>query len=344
VSDLRSLPPVRAEPGRVIRTTVGLRPFRPDGFVIRAERLGEKVVVHDYGHGGSGMSLCWGTAHMAIESAIYVLGQEAAVIGCGVIGLTTAILLQRCGVRVTIYSADEPPNTTSNVSGAFWAPFGLVDEERLTPEISERIVRASRLALTEFDRMVGDARYGVRRMPVYYIGDSASPTLGLEEALLPDLFTGEHFGPGEHPWGDLHVTAVPGLAIDPGPFMTALHEDFVRGGGRVVRRTFASRDEIATMAEPVIFNCSGLGSRVLAADEALIPLKGQLTLLEAQPEVSYMIAFERERVYMVPRGDSIVLGTSKVRGEWSLDVDARETERVVNGMRKLWAAPARGRA
>ena len=47
-----SLAPVRASWERVIRTTVGLRPYRHSGFVVRAERLGDKLLVHNYGHGG----------------------------------------------------------------------------------------------------------------------------------------------------------------------------------------------------------------------------------------------------------------------------------------------------
>ena len=36
---VRRLEPVRASWARVIRTTVGLRPYRPSGFVLRRERL-----------------------------------------------------------------------------------------------------------------------------------------------------------------------------------------------------------------------------------------------------------------------------------------------------------------
>ena len=56
------LPRVRVSPDRVIRTIVGLRPFRPSGFVVRAERLGDKLLVHNYGHGGAGVTLSWGCA------------------------------------------------------------------------------------------------------------------------------------------------------------------------------------------------------------------------------------------------------------------------------------------
>ena len=61
----RRLPPLKSSRDRRIRTVVGLRPYRPEGFVLTNERLGEKVVVHNYGHGGGGVSLSWGVAQMA---------------------------------------------------------------------------------------------------------------------------------------------------------------------------------------------------------------------------------------------------------------------------------------
>ncbi len=47
---------------RVLRVDTGILPARPTTRV-EAERRAEGLVVHDYGHGGSGLSLCWGTAH-----------------------------------------------------------------------------------------------------------------------------------------------------------------------------------------------------------------------------------------------------------------------------------------
>ena len=93
------LPPVRASWDRVIRTTVGLRPHRPSGFVLRADKLNDKMLIHNYGHGGSGMSLSWGTGQMAAEMALEHEQRRAAVIGCGAAGLTAARQLQRRGFR-----------------------------------------------------------------------------------------------------------------------------------------------------------------------------------------------------------------------------------------------------
>src|SRR5712692_11417430 len=108
---------VKVSPDRVIRTVVGLRPFRPSGFVVKTEKLDEKTVVHNYGHGGGGMTLSWGTSHLAVDEAAAGGFRRCAVLGCGGVGLATARLLQRRGFDVTIYTKDLPPNTTSNISG-----------------------------------------------------------------------------------------------------------------------------------------------------------------------------------------------------------------------------------
>ncbi|GAB3142213.1 FAD-dependent oxidoreductase [Amycolatopsis stemonae] len=46
----------------VLRSVVGLRPFRP---IVRLERVGD--VVHCYGHGGSGITLAWGCAADVVD-------------------------------------------------------------------------------------------------------------------------------------------------------------------------------------------------------------------------------------------------------------------------------------
>ena len=86
------LPKINVAPDQVTREIAGLRPFRPSGFVMRSEPFGDKVLIHNYGHGGCGVTLSWGTADMAVKLALSTSHRHAAVIGCGVIGLTTARL------------------------------------------------------------------------------------------------------------------------------------------------------------------------------------------------------------------------------------------------------------
>src|SRR3546814_6554356 len=84
------LPRVKVSRDRLIRTLVGLRPYRPSGFVVRAEALGAKRLVHNYGHGGAGITLSWGTSRLAADLGLQGHAGPVAVIGAGVVGLTTA--------------------------------------------------------------------------------------------------------------------------------------------------------------------------------------------------------------------------------------------------------------
>src|SRR2546428_234660 len=146
----RRLARVQVSPDRVIRTVTGLRPFRPSGFVVRAERRDSKVLIHNYGHGGGGVTLSWGTAQLAVDEALQTGQRAAAVLGCGAVGLASARLLQQHGGTVTIYARDLPPNTTSNIAGAQWSPYSVFDEDRLTPEFEAQYVRASHIAYRSF--------------------------------------------------------------------------------------------------------------------------------------------------------------------------------------------------
>src|SRR3990170_2594905 len=79
---------------RVVKETVGLRPFRKKGFRLEKEELGNKTIIHNYGHGGSGWSLSWGTGSIAVELAQTTREKSFAVMGAGGVGITTARVLQ----------------------------------------------------------------------------------------------------------------------------------------------------------------------------------------------------------------------------------------------------------
>src|SRR5712675_1922255 len=76
----RHFAPVKVSRDRIIREVVGLRPYRPEGFKVEAERIGEKLLVHNYGHGGAGITLSWGTASLAVD----LLSEPGADPGPGV--------------------------------------------------------------------------------------------------------------------------------------------------------------------------------------------------------------------------------------------------------------------
>lgn len=336
----RALVPVMASWDRVIRTTVGLRPYRPSGFVVEAERMGGKLLVHNYGHGGAGMSLSWGTGEMAADLASVRPERTAAVVGCGVVGLSTARQLQRRGFDVTIYAAAVPPNTTSNMSLASWTPTsGLVEDGRRTARWDARFREAARIAYTELQLLVGRG-YGVSWLDGYALRFSPPSADGREddgpEPLLPDdLRAGSvALGPGEHPFPTPWAVRRLSMRIEPSIYLDRLVDDVREAGGSIVIRRFESRRDLALLAEPIVVNCAGLGARELVGDPELTPLKGQLTLLVPQPEVDYSTFGSARRdgegfVHMAPRSDGIALGGTSVEGDWSLEPDEEARRRIV---------------
>lgn len=53
---------------RVLEHRVGLRPWRPE-VRLEAETVGGATIVHNYGHGGAGVTLSWGCADRVVELA-----------------------------------------------------------------------------------------------------------------------------------------------------------------------------------------------------------------------------------------------------------------------------------
>ena len=167
-----SLPVVHVAAEREIRTAVGLRPYRPSGFVVKPEKFGDTLVIHNYGHGGGGVTLSWGTARLAVDLGAPGYTGPVAVLGCGAVGLATARLLQEAGLAVTTYTKALPPNTTSNIAGAQWFPVTVSDPDRRTPEFNRQFLAAAQYAYTRYQIMIGPC-YGIRWMRNYYLSNEA---------------------------------------------------------------------------------------------------------------------------------------------------------------------------
>ena len=344
-----NLVPVRASWDRVIRTTVGLRPHRPSGFVLRAERFGAKTVVHNYGHGGAGRSLGWGTGYLAAELALEHDERRAAVIGCGTVGLTAARQLQRRGFDVTIYAQSVPPDTTSNMALAAFTPTsGLVDDNRRTPLWDAQFRRAVEIAYRQLQLLVG-RQYGVSWIPSFSLMNDVRQRVGPgRSSLLPQdvRMGGVVLQPGEHPFPSTYASRRPSLRIEPSIYLDALVRDVLFFGGRIVIRKFDEPRDLDSLDESLIVNCTGLGSRALFGDQELTPVKGQLTVLVPQAEVNYATfgaipgsaAAQSGFVHMMPRSDGVVLGGTTERGVWDLAPDEDARRRIVDGHIELFAA------
>ena len=329
----RRFAPVKVARDRVIREVVGLRPYRPSGFVVDAERLGNKLLVHNYGHGGGGVTLSWGTASLALDRARDALTtnppRRFAVLGCGVSGLSTARLLhqrfQKGPGTVTIYAKALPPDTTSNIAGASWAPTSVYEPDMVDPRFTNQFRRACQISNRAFQLLVG-SEYGVRWIDTFEL-------LRNEMSLERELPGGDALYPArqihrdpQRYFGFPVVRQYSTMLIEPSIYLSALLRDFYIAGGKVVVKEFRSRREIARLPEQVIFNCTGLGSRELFEDEELIPVRGQLEVLLPQPEIDYCYLSSG---YMFPRRDGIILGGTWDHGDWSLTPNAEQANGIL---------------
>jgi D-amino-acid oxidase len=327
----RAFAKVRVSQDRMIRAVTGLRPFRPAGFVVRADRADDRTIVHNYGHGGGGITLSWGSSILAVELATAVAQPRVAVIGCGVMGLTTARLLQDRGFEATIYAKALPPDTTSNIAGGQWSPFTVFDDESATPAFRQQFERAARLSNRYFQNLVGDT-YGVRWIENYILRDGPPPQQ--EPSPIRDLFFAAEVLPRDrHPFAASYVSRFATMLIEPPVFLPAITRDFLQRGGRIHVREFRDLRDLFQLEEKVVVNCAGLGAHALFGDSELTPIKGQLAILLPQPEVDYIMI--KGDYYMFPRRDGIVLGGTHDRDEWRLDVDPMVTARILENHRAI---------
>ena len=313
---------------RVQRTLVGLRPYRPSGHVVRAEKLGNKLLVHNYGHGGAGVTLSWGTAMLAAD-LVQKRPQSVAVLGAGAVGLATARVLQDRGNKVTIYARDRSPHTTSDIAGARWYPFDVFDKKTVSPQFLSSLWSASRVSYGMFGRL-DPVRYGTYRYPTFCCRNTPFPTDTLLDFQSPvhDLLPGlRDLSADEKPFDYPFVRTFETLMIEPAIYLPAVTQDFERAGGTFVQRDFATRGEVDALVESTIVNCTGLGAATLFGDGDLYPIKGQLTILSPQPEVKYVTL--PPDGYMFPRHDGIVLGGTFQHHVATLEPDLVAEEKVM---------------
>ncbi|MDG2535343.1 FAD-dependent oxidoreductase [Sphingomonas sp. HITSZ_GF] len=328
----KCLPAVQVAPARVIRTVAGLRPYRAQGFVVRAEPLGDKRLVHNYGHGGAGITLSWGTSRLAVNLGLPGHSSPVAVLGSGIVGLTTARLLQEAGCQVTLYAAALPPHTTSNIAGGQWHPASLYEPGQVTPEWLAQFKLAMDYSWRRFQIMVGE-EYGIRWVPTYLqmpAADDAEPDLS-------NLYEADRvvLGPGEHPFPVQRVRRFSTMYAESGHLLRQLMRDVQIAGGRFVLRDFATPADILALPETLVFNCTGLGAGKLFGDTGIEPVRGQLAVLLPQSEVQY--AYAGRMGYMFPRADGIICGGTFEHGEWDPTPQPERIAKILDKQRAFFA-------
>jgi len=258
--------------------------------------------------------------------------KSVLVLGAGVIGLTTALVLRRRGWQVTVLADQFAPNITSAVAGALWEWPPGVCGKHLDLERPRRWAEAS---LRIFTELATDPAAGVYLRPVtFYFRHSLAGDAFHQEKMTQlatiargfrhdaALIAENGIGP-RHDYRDAYQHIAP--MIDTDVYLNWLLQSARDAGCEVIRRTVSAplADEAAQLLEEFhaegIVNCTGFGARDLG-DATVYPLRGAVIRVKndgrRMPRITQAhcishdgISSDPGFVFIVPRGeDKLLLG------------------------------------
>jgi hypothetical protein len=353
-----NLAPIRAHVDRIYDIKCCIRPFRTKGPCLDVEQIGDAMVIHNYGHSGAGWSLSWGSADMQVQKAMSRSPKKIAVIGCGIIGLTSALMAQRAGAQVTIYTRELLQSTRSVRANGSWTPASHMalasDAPSNLGEVWERMTRISWKNLRQYIGMAGNPlafadHYYLSDTPFdtplpppppspipipeyYALGDRIGDITPKLQTLTPDL----------HPFPVQYARRTTRLFFNFSEYGHVLMSDFFAAGGKIVMRNFHSPGELAHLPEKVIINCPGYSARDWWKDKAMVPHRGQTEWLIPQPEVNYGLTYRN--VEALSKSDGIMVidigprnGLPKGYGSSNEMPNRAEAEAAVRVMEELYS-------
>ena len=344
--------PVRARTDRIFDITVCLRPFRAAGPRLDTETIGHTLIVHNYGHGGSGWSLSWGSGTIAVKKAMANSPREIAVIGCGALGLTSAILAQKAGAKVTIYAREQLPQTRSARATGSWTPDSRIAlTDKVSPDFPALWEAMARTSFKTFRSYLGLPGEPVEWIDHYFVTDPDGKHINPDmPGALPfadyydriaDLTPRRQVLPkGSTPFGDRLVSRNETLMFNIADYGHTLMGDFLLAGGKIEYREFHAPNEFSQLKEKVVINCTGYGARDLWKDESIVPVRGQIQWLIPQPEVKYALYYNG--INVLSRRDGICVqslegGDMVGYGDTNETPNRAEAEAAVNAIAPLFA-------
>lgn len=311
------LTPPTITPKTIDEELVCTRPMRDGRFNISVKTVGKKEIINCCGHGGSGYTTLFGSVYRAIELFEKTHPNKKTpirVIGSGCMGLTSAIELKMRGYNVTGITTKELYDIPSYRAAGYFALVSVKtskEEQANLAKIGIDTFKAyQKIAKGKHSYISKEA---VRYMPVYCSEDTESGVEDLEkQGLIPKKeYVTLDFGHGVQHKGFVRYWT---YFMNTSTIMKELEAERIRLKIPVRIVIHGGLKDFNEVDEPVIFNCSGLGSRELNDDKKMIPVRGHLVTLNdasGKEHMDYMIYTKvkqdgKERyVYMFPKDLSI---------------------------------------
>lgn len=276
--------------------------------------------------------------------------QRVAVLGAGVIGSSTALHLAKRfpnTLDLTLFSdkfSEKPPNITSGKAGAILVPphaghQGSKDQVKsklISPRnanITDRSQKWSKATLKHFNS-------------IYRSEENAQVQLCLQqgymlfESQLPDPWYKDHVFGFRHvdldsveanlvhiPSSCVDMWALSTYIVEMTNYLHWLNEEARKRGVTLQQRKINNFEELSSF--DIIINCTGLGSRDLASDKLLHPVRGQAVMVDAPWMRQWLIFFGKDKLnYVFPRAKSVVLGSTAQANNWNEVPDPKTAEDI----------------
>jgi D-amino-acid oxidase len=253
------------------------------------------------------------------------MNKKIAIIGAGISGLSCAYLLNEKDYSITVFAKAFSPDITSNRAAAFWFPYHIRNDKRGIDWCRKSYAFYERLSVDpstgiSMKQLIKVLRQGViEEEPVWieFIPEGACKMVP-EKELQPGIMRA-------------YDVLVP--LIETQIFLPYLKR-FLEDRNVVFEKKMVNDFEELSSFD-IIINCTGLGARVLCKDETVIPVRGQVALIETKTEMPVYLDNETP-LYLVPRKDAMIVGGTHEKNVFEEATEAGTIDRILNNAYKVF--------
>ena len=273
-----------------------------------------------------------------VFSKTMAMSNKVAVVGAGVIGLSTALHLSErfAGqLNITVISHQFSPHTTSDKAGAWVSlPDAIPSQSNRHAKIDARFKKWGLATFRKFHslyRSEENAKVELCLQQGYVLTNSSLP-----DPWFKDEVSG--FRRVEADSVEAKLLGIPpdtktiwtygAYMVRPTTYLSWLTEKVKASGASFEQRKISNLEELKSY--DVVINCTGLGSHALLGDESLQPVRGQTVAVKAPWVKHWLLDYRTERpIYILPRSRDVLLGGTSEVGNWSETPDPDTTREIL---------------
>jgi len=254
---------------------------------------------------------------------------DVAIIGGGVSGLTSGVLLAERGYRAAIFAKETGQQTTSAVAAAVWYPYDAepagnviawaLDTYKSLVDLSgEPRSGVSMMELRQFSRVaevpIPDWAHSLGASVISNASSVISSEVERSLNISPSVFSGGF------------ALTVP--LMDTTIYLDYLASRFLAAGGSITSNVFFEKLEDVDDEFSLVINCAGMGARELVHDLDLEPHRGQVAIVPKIDLGCAIVCDEPPLMYAIPRTNDCVFGGTNELSD-DRDIDPAVTSRIV---------------